>query len=356
MNEDLSTSTTEELLLYETEAEAQEDDALFEHYQLEAAKGQGMLRIDKFIVNFRPQISRTKVQRAADLGFLFVNGTPVKSSYKVKPLDKVSLMLPFPPPPELKAEEIPLNIAYEDDYLLMVNKAADMVCHPSVGHYSGTLIHALLWHFEHLPQPANPQDYPRPGLVHRIDKGTSGLLVIAKEENALAHLSKQFFDKTTDRIYHAIVWGDVKADSGTITGHIARSPKDRKLFAVYADGSQGKHAITHYRVLERFGIATLVECKLETGRTHQIRVHFKHIGHPLFGDTFYGGDRQVYGPQTQKIKQFVQNCLELMPHQALHAKTLAFYHPHTGKRMEFDSEVAPAFQALLDKLRKYGGM
>lgn len=352
----------EEPILYEEDEEevnpysdeSQDDDGLFEHYQIEAAKGQGMIRVDKFIVNFRPQISRTKVQTAADLGFLRVNGNPVKSSYKIKPLDKVTLVLPFPPPPELTAENIPIDIVYEDEDLLLVNKDAMMVCHPSIGHYTGTLIHALLWHFENLPSPTIQQEHARPGLVHRIDKGTSGLLLIAKTEYALSYLAKQFFEKSTGRIYYAIVWGDVKADEGTITGHIGRSPKDRKVFTVYTDGSQGKHAVTHYRVLERYGIATLIECQLETGRTHQIRVHLKHIGHTLMGDSFYGGDKQLYGPNTKKFQQFVANCLEIMQRQALHAKTLEFNHPTQKKRLAFNSELPADFVALMEKLRKYG--
>ena len=331
----------------------EEDDALFEHYSITAAKGQGLLRVDKFLFNLKPFLSRTKIQKAADAGCLIVNGKPVKSSYKIKPEDKVQIMLPFPPRPKLQAEDIPIDIIYEDTELLLVNKTAMMVVHPSIGHHTGTLIHALLWHFDRLPLPLIPQEHPRPGLVHRIDKGTSGLLIIAKTEPAMVSLSKQFFDRTTGRLYHAIVWGDVKQDAGTVTGNIGRSMRFRKLFVVYEDESQGKHAVTHYRVLERFGVATLIECKLETGRTHQIRVHMKHIGHTLVGDAFYGGDKPMNVPNTQKLRQFVNNCLEIMQRQALHAKTLSFDHPKTGERMSFDSELPQDFTLLLQKLRKY---
>ncbi len=334
--------------------ETQEEDSLFEHYSITAAKGQGQMRVDKFLVNFKPNISRTKIQNAADAGCLIVNGKAVKCSYKVKPDDKIQIMLPFPPPPELQAEDIPIEIIYEDKEVLLVNKTASMVVHPSLGHYSGTLVHALLWHFKQLPPPLLPQEYPRPGLVHRIDKGTSGLLIIAKTEPAMTSLCKQFFDRTTGRLYHALVWGDLKAEGGTIIGNIGRSIRDRKIFMVYEDGSQGKHAVTHYRVLERFGIATLIECKLETGRTHQIRVHLKHIGHTLVGDSFYGGDKPSGNvQQSQKIRQMVQNILEIMQRQALHAKTLAFEHPASGYRLSFDSEYPEDFYLLLEKLRKY---
>jgi 23S rRNA pseudouridine1911/1915/1917 synthase len=333
--------------------EVQEEDGLFEHFEIVAAKGQGLLRVDKFITNLRPMASRTKIQAAADADCLHVNGKPVKSSYKVKPFDKISLMLPYPPPPELKAENIPIDIIYEDDDLLMVNKSAEMVVHPSIGHHSGTLIHAVLWHFEHLPQPAIPQNIPRPGLVHRIDKGTSGLLVLAKNDYAMAFLAKQFFDRTTSRLYYAIVWGEIKQDHGTITGNIGRSTRDRKIFMVYPEGDAGKHAVTHYRVLEYYGIATLIECKLETGRTHQIRVHLKHIGHPLIGDSFYGGDKLPPTMNTQKRLQFANNCLHIMRRQALHAKTLGFIHPSKGIEMAFDSNLPEDFMELREKLQKY---
>lgn len=340
----------EETLLLEDD-----NDSLYEHYQFISAKGQMMMRVDKFLVNFLSHISRSKIQNAAELDCIHVNGKPVKSSYKVKPFDKVALVLPYPPPPELAAENIPINIHYEDEHLLLVNKKPEMVCHPSIGHHTGTLIHALLWHFEQLPAPATPQDYPRPGLVHRIDKGTSGLLLIAKTDYAMAHLAKQFFDKTTDRLYYAIVWGNVKQDEGTITGYIGRSAKDRKVFTIYDNEEQGKYAVTHYKVLERYGgIATLVQCNLETGRTHQIRVHMKHIGHTLMGDGFYGGDKQLAGQHTKKSQHFVDACLEIMKRQALHAKTLGFTHPHTNERMSFDSELPEDFVKLQEKLRNYG--
>lgn len=337
-----------------TDADGGDDDGLHEHYRWAAAKGQTMMRVDKFIVTQHGNMSRTKIQHAADLQMLHANGKPVKSSYKVKPLDVITLMLPYPPPPALQAEDIPLEIAYEDEDILIVNKEPNMVCHPGVGNHTGTLVHALLWHFEHLPPPTLPQNQPRPGLVHRIDKGTSGNLVIAKTEFAMADLCKQFFDRTTDRIYYAVVWGNVKADAGTVTGNIGRSTKDRKVFMVYTDGVNGKHAVTHYTVLERFGgVATLVQCKLETGRTHQIRVHMKHIGHTLLGDAFYGGDKPTGFQLTQKLKQFTDNCLEIMQRQALHAKSLALTHPITGERMLFESELPSDFVQLLEKLRNY---
>lgn len=333
---------------------SEEEDELYEHHSLISAKGQSQIRVDKFLVNFLPNISRNKIQRAAEVGSVQVNGIAVKSSYKVKPGDKVSLMLPFPPPPELEAEDIPLNIHYEDDDIILVNKIAEMVCHPSIGHHTGTLIHGLLWHFAQLPKPKNPQDYPRPGLVHRIDKGTSGLLMIAKNEYAMAFMGKQFFDRTIDRLYYAIVWGDMKKESGTIVGNIGRSARDRKVFTVFEDASQGKHAVTHYKVLERFGIATLIQCKLETGRTHQIRVHLKHIGHTLVGDGFYGGDKPNLQNATQKMRQFADNCLEIMQRQALHAKTLGFEHPtQKAERLFFDSELPEDFVLLIEKLRKF---
>jgi len=312
----------------EAEDNEREDDDLYDHYTLTAAKGQKPVRVD--------------------------NGKEVKVSYKVKAGDTVRLMLPFPPPPELTPEKMDLDIRYEDESLLIVHKPAGMVVHPSFGHWTGTLIHGLLWHCEHLPAPGKAPEPIRPGLVHRIDKDTSGLLVVAKEEYAMAHLSKQFFDHTTDREYHAIAWGDIPKDKGTITGEVGRSKTDRKKFHNYPDGSgKGKPAITHYEVLERYGSMTLVKCKLETARTHQIRVHMKHLGHPLFSDVFYGGDRILAGGKTKKYQQFIKNCFAILPRRALHAKTLAFDHPQTGDRMTFDSEWPEDFQHLIEKLRKW---
>lgn len=332
---------------------AREEDLLYEHYTLQASNKQRPLRVDKFLSNLLPFTSRSRIKNASKTGAIMVNDQPVKASFKVKAGDVVKLVLPYPPSPELEPENIPLDIRYEDEYLLVVHKPPGMVCHPSLGHWSGTLVHGLLWHFGQLPQ-AKGQELPRPGLVHRIDRDTSGILVVAKEEYAMAHLSKQFFDRSTDRLYHALVWGDVQDDTGTIVANVGRSQRNRKLFQAFpADSDKGKHAVTHYQVLERFGVATLLACKLETGRTHQIRVHAKHIGHPLFQDADYGGDKILAGPPTKKYQQFMRNCFALMPRQALHAKSLSFDHPATGQRMHFDSELPADFEAVLQKLRAY---
>ena len=331
-----------------------EEDALFDHYTLIAQKGQKPIRVDKFLANQLPLTSRSRIKNASQTGSITVNGQQVKVSYKVKPGDTVKLMLPYPPVPKLEAEPIELDIRYEDDEMILVNKPPGMVCHPSLGHRSGTLVHGLLWHFQHLPSPSQKQPHPRPGLVHRIDKDTTGLLVIAKTEYAMAHLSKQFFDRTTDRLYQAIVWGDIRGgDSGTIVAHVGRHPKNRKIFYAFPDGSQGKHAVTHYKVLERYGVATLVECKLETGRTHQIRVHMKYLGHTLFNDSDYGGDKILKGPNTQKYRQFLKNCLEILPRQALHARTLSLNHPVSGERMHFECELPDDMSGAIEKLRNY---
>jgi 23S rRNA pseudouridine1911/1915/1917 synthase len=347
------TEFPEDIELTSAEQELAEDsDALFEHYLLTAAANQRPMRIDKFLANQLPQTSRSRIKHASQAGSITVNGVAVKVSYKLKPHDEIRLMLPYPPPPSLEAEDIPLNIRYEDDHLIILHKEAGMVVHPSFGHHTGTLIHALLWYFEGLPHKTEgPGKLPRPGLVHRIDKDTTGLMVIAKQDYAMAHLSKQFFDHTTGRTYQAIVWGDVEQDEGTIEAHIGRNPKDRKFYYAYPDGREGKHAITHYKVLERFGLVTLVECRLETGRTHQIRVHMKFLGHTLFGDRNYGGDQVLKGNHTKKLQQMMRNCLELLPRQALHAKTLDLTHPHTGERLRFDSELPEDMQSVLDKLR-----
>lgn len=329
---------------------------LFDHYTLVATNGQTAMRVDKFLSNLLPGVTRSRIQNASKTGSIAVNGVPVKVSYKVKGGDTIKLLLPYPPPPELDAEDIPIDVRYEDDDLMIVYKAADMVVHPGVGNHTGTLVNALLWHVQHsspLPLGKGIEGEQRPGLVHRLDKNTTGIMVVAKHEQALAHLSKQFFDRTTDRRYWAVVWGDVKEDEGTITGNTGRSLKNRKIFRVFPEGDYGKHAVTHFKVLERFGIATLVELKLETGRTHQIRVHMKYHGHTLFGDGEYGGDKVLSGLLTKKYQQFINNCLLLMPAQALHAKTLSFDHPRTGKRMVFDSEPPPNFLALMEKLRKW---
>ncbi len=337
---------------YDSETE-QDDDGLFEHYTFEIAKGQSPLRIDKFLSNVMPMTSRSKIKNASLTGSITVNEKSAKMAYKVKPADIIKVMLPFPPPPELKGEPMELDIRYEDDQFLMVHKPPGMVCHPSLGHWAGTLVNGLLWHFEQLPPPATEQEHPRPGLVHRIDKDTSGLLVIAKAEYAMAHISRQFFDHTTDRTYYALVWGDMAEEKGTVVAHIGRHPKMRKLYHAYPEGETGKSAITHYKVLERFGPLTLVACVLETGRTHQIRVHLKHIGHPLLSDSFYGGDSIRGGPYGKKELDLLHKCLQLLPRQALHAKTLGLTHPRTGERMVFDSELPEDFQQTLDLLRSW---
>ncbi|MBR9844689.1 MAG: RluA family pseudouridine synthase [Algicola sp.] len=328
------------------------DDELFEHHSFIADKGQAPLRIDKYLMNRIENATRNKIQAAAKDGSIYVNGTPVKSNYKVKPLDKIRVLLEHPPYEYLLTpEDIPLDIVYEDDQLLVINKPAGMVVHPGHGNYSGTLINALVFHIENLPNNSSE----RPGLVHRIDKDTSGLLVIAKTEKAMTHLSKQFFNKTSEREYLAIVWGNVEDDEGTIEGHIGRHPKNRLQNTVFEgdDEDKGKPAVTHYKVLERLGYVTLVSCKLETGRTHQIRVHMKHIGHTLFNDERYGGERILKGTTFSKYKQFVENCFKLLPRQALHAKTLGFKHPTTGEQMQFDSPIPEDMQQCIEKWRQY---
>jgi 23S rRNA pseudouridine1911/1915/1917 synthase len=328
----------------------QED--LFEHYKFQADPRQEQVRIDKFLGERLANTSRNKIQTAAKNGNILVNGEKVKQNYRVKPGDIVSMVLPYPVREfELKAQDIPIQIVYEDDSLVLVNKEAGMVVHPGHGNYDGTLVNALIFHFEQLPEL--PSDYSgRPGLVHRIDKNTSGLLVIAKTENALTKLAKQFYDKITTRKYIALVWGDVE-DEGTITGHIARSKKNRKVMAVYPDGEEGKHAVTHFKVLERFGYVTLVECRLETGRTHQIRAHFKWIGHPLFNDIEYGGNRVLKGLKTSKYQKFIENNFSLFKGQALHAKSLGFKHPTTSEGMQFHAPLPDYFEMALKRFRDY---
>lgn len=336
--------------MQEENYEIQENADLYEHYRFTATEGQEPLRVDKFLMNFIENATRNKIQQAAKAGNILVNDTPVKSNYKVKPKDVVKVVLAYPPHENLLvAEDIPLNIVYEDDDVIVVNKEPGMVVHPGHGNYSGTLVNGLIHHIENLPKNSNE----RPGLVHRIDKDTSGLLVVAKTEFAMAHLSKQFFDKTTERLYYALVWGNVADDEGTIEGHIGRSQKDRMQMAVYPDGEFGKPAVTHYKVIERFTYVTLVQCKLETGRTHQIRAHFKYIGHTLFNDERYGGDQILKGTTFTKYKQFVDNCFKVLPRQALHAKTLGFVHPTSGEFMKFESEVPEDIVACLEKWRRY---
>ena len=325
---------------------------MYEHHRIEAENGQNLLRVDKFLMTRLPNASRTKIQEAADAGNIRVNGNPVKSSYKVKPRDIVTVMMAYPRREiEIIPEDIPLDIVYEDEALLVINKPAGMVVHPSYGHYSGTLVNALAWHLRGNPL-FNAAD-PRPGLVHRIDKDTSGLLVVAKTEKAKNHLAAQFFHKTSSRRYIAVCWGNLESETGTITGNIGRSLANRKVMACFPDGSHGKPAVTHWRVLERLGYVNVVECILETGRTHQIRAHFKHIRHPLFNDKDYGGDEILKGTTFAKYRQFVQNCVDTCPRQALHAKTLGFDHPLTGERLSFDSPLPDDMRRLIEKWRAY---
>jgi 23S rRNA pseudouridine1911/1915/1917 synthase len=326
------------------------EEELFEHFKFEVPKGQLLLRIDKYLMGMLPNATRNKIQNAATSGNIFVNNLTVKSNYKVKPLDVVQVMLSHPPfENRVDPEDIPLNIVYEDDALLLINKPAGLVVHPGHGNYTGTLVNALAFHFENLPKNSSE----RPGLVHRIDKDTTGLLVIAKTEAAMTHLAKQFEAKTTEREYIAIVWGNVKDDQGTIEGNISRNVRDRMQMSVFDDPEIGKPAVTHYKVLERFGYVTLVSCILETGRTHQIRVHMKYIGHTLFNDERYGGNLILKGTTFTKYKQFIDNCFKILPRQALHAKTLGFIHPTTGEMMRFDTEIPQEIQECIDKWRAY---
>lgn len=330
--------------------EGEEYQDIFEHYRFTADKGQKPLRVDKFLLNLISGPSRNKIQQAAEAGNILVNEQSVKSNYKVKPEDTVRIVLAYPPPDkELKPQNLDLHIEYEDNDVIIINKQAGMVVHPGVGNPDGTLVNGLLHHLQSLPG----KETERPGLVHRLDKDTSGIMVIAANEIAMANLARQFFERTTGRTYQALVWGDLEQNEGTITGHIGRSEKERKHFRVYPEGEEGKHAVTHYKVLERFGYVTLVECRLETGRTHQIRVHFQYIGHPLFMDKFYGGDQVVKGPSFSKYRQFVENCFALCPRQALHAKTLEFEHPTRQERLRFDSALPTDMAALLEKWRRY---
>jgi 23S rRNA pseudouridine1911/1915/1917 synthase len=336
----------------QTQEDLDQNDELYEHHSFKASKGQEPLRVDKFLMNFIENATRNKVQQAAKDGNIYVNGIPVKQNYKVKAGDEVKVLLAYPPYENLLTpEDIPLDIVYEDDALLVVNKAAGMVVHPGHGNYSGTLINALVYHFENLPN--NSSD--RPGLVHRIDKDTSGLLVVAKTEAAMAYLSNQFFHKTSKREYVAIAWGNLNEEEGTIEGNIGRNPKNRLQNIVYLgeDADQGKPAVTHYKVIERLGYVTLISCQLETGRTHQIRVHLKHIGHTLFNDERYGGDKILKGTTFTKYKQFVDNCFKVLPRQALHAKKLAFEHPTTKEWMEFNSEIPEDMAQCIERWKNY---
>jgi 23S rRNA pseudouridine1911/1915/1917 synthase len=342
-------------VIEEDEVEGTENEQeLYEHYRFVVDKGQSMIRIDKHLVNLMSGISRNRLQDAANAGNIFVNDKAVKSSYRVKPLDVISIVLAYPPSQfEIIPQDIPIDIVFEDEDIMLINKKPGIVVHPGFGNFDGTLLNAIAWHLRD-NENFDPND-SRIGLVHRIDKDTSGLILIAKTPEAKTHLGKQFFDKTTQRRYHAVVWGNVKEDEGTIIGSLARNPRDRMQFIVFPDGENpfAKYAVTHYRVLERYGYVTLVECRLETGRTHQIRVHMKHIGHTLFNDERYGGNVILKGTTSAYYKAFVKNCFFSCPRQALHAKTLGFVHPRTGEFMHFESELPDDIKELIDMWRKY---
>jgi 23S rRNA pseudouridine1911/1915/1917 synthase len=332
----------------------QDDDALFEHHRIVADKGQSLLRIDKFLCDRLPNTSRSKIQDAIHNGFILVNNQPIKPNYKVHPLDVITVSLPEPPRSgELKPENIPLNIVFEDEHVLVLNKEPGMVVHPGYNNWEGTLVNALVYHFQQLPEMQGNEG--RPGLVHRIDKDTSGLMVIAKTEVAMMSLARQFFHHTIERTYYALVWGEPKEPKGTINAPLGRSPKDRRITMVYeGDMAQyGRHAITHYEVIQSLRYVSLVKCRLETGRTHQIRAHMKYIGHPLFNDVTYGGNQILKGTPFSKYRAFVENCFSLMPRQALHAKSLGFEHPVSKQMMQFDSELPADFRSVLEKWEHY---
>ena len=332
--------------------ELQGQQELYEHYRFVVDRGQSPVRIDKYLFNHLENISRNKIQNAARAGNILVTGNPAKSNYKIKPGDIISIVLPQPLHEfELIPENIPINIVYEDDDIIVVNKDPGMVVHPGHGNYTGTLVNALAYHLKDLPLFQKGEI--RPGLVHRIDKGTSGILLVAKTDLALNRLAKQFYDRNTQRTYVALVWGNFDSDTGTITGNIGRNLKERMKMKVFKDSEQGKYAITHFKVLENLGYVSLIECRLETGRTHQIRVHMEFAGHPVFNDDRYGGDKILKGTTFSKYRQFVQNCFKLMPRPALHAKSLGFKHPISNKPMFFDSELAQDMQVVVDKWRNY---
>ncbi|MFD2569284.1 RluA family pseudouridine synthase [Spirosoma soli] len=336
----------------EREEILEEDDDLYEHHRIVVDKGQSPLRIDRFLMDRLQNATRTKIQAAIDVESVRVNGNVTKASYKIKPSDVITISLPHPPrDTDIKPENIPLTIHYEDDDLLVLNKPAGMVVHPAHGNWEGTLVNALVYHFQNLPTSRNGDI--RPGLVHRIDKDTSGLMVIAKTEYAMTHLARQFFEHSIERTYNALTWGVPEPADGTIKGYIGRSAKDRKVQTIYDDETKGKWSVTHYKTLEPLRYVALVQCNLETGRTHQIRAHFKHIGHPLFNDVMYGGDRVLRGNPVGSYKTFVENAFKLLPRQALHAKSLGFMHPSTQQWLQFDSDLPDDFQAVLDKWRKY---
>jgi 23S rRNA pseudouridine1911/1915/1917 synthase len=339
-------------MIESNEVNDEQDDELFEHYRIVADGRQSPLRIDKFLMARLPNVTRTKIQGGIHEGFVKVNEKAIKPNYRVHPEDVITVAFPEPPrDTEVIPENIPLNIVFEDEHLLVVNKPAGMVVHPAYQNWSGTLVNALAWHFKNLPQM--PGNDGRPGLVHRIDKDTSGLLVIAKDDATITGLAKQFFDHTIERTYHALVWGIPQPDAGTINVAVGRSLKDRRVTVAFPDGEMGRHAITHYKVLQDLRYVSLVECKLETGRTHQIRAHMKHLGHPLFNDAMYGGDQVLKGTTFSKFKQFVDNCFKILPRQALHAKTLGFIHPVTKKFLQFDSELPADIKEVIEKWENY---
>lgn len=337
----------------EDDVEGEEENGLYEHFRFVADQGQQLLRVDKFLVDHMQKASRNRIQQAAEAGCILVNGKPVKSNYRVKPRDVVSVVMGRPRyEMEITPEDIPLDIVYEDEDVLVVNKPAGLVVHPGHGNWTGTLVNALAWHLR--DNPDYDVNDPRLGLVHRIDKDTSGLLVVAKTPDAKTHLGKQFFNKTTKREYRALVWGIPSPATGRIEGNIGRSLKDRLQMAVYpSDSELGKHAVTHYEVLEQLGHVSLVRCVLETGRTHQIRVHMRHIGHPLFNDARYGGDQILRGTTAASYRQFVNNCFAICPRQALHARTLGFVHPRTGEEMFFSAPIPTDMEQLIERWRNY---
>ncbi len=338
--------------MYEEEKFDPESDELFEHHRIVVDGGQQQLRIDKFLFARLPNVTRNKIQDAIKQGFVLVNEHDVKPNYKVRPKDEIVISLPEPPrDTEVIPEDIPLNIIYEDDQLLVVNKLAGMVVHPAFQNWSGTLVNALTYHFQHLPTMADNEG--RPGLVHRIDKDTSGLLVIAKTEKAMNVLAKQFFDHTIERTYYALVWGEPEPAKGTVHVNLGRSLKDRRVTTAFPEGDFGRDAITHYEVIKSLRYVSLVKCNLETGRTHQIRAHMKYLGHPLFNDAMYGGDKLLKGTPFSKYRAFVDNCFKIIPRQALHAKSLGFIHPQTRKFMQFDSELPEDFSSVIEKWEHY---
>lgn len=328
-----------------------DNEELYEHHFFEVEKKHDLIRIDKFLLLRLPNTSRNKIQKSILSGYVFCNDKLVKANYKIKPLDKISIRFEYEPyNREIIPENIPIDIIFEDNDIIVLNKPSNMVVHPSYGHYSGTLVHALLYKYKDIQDSVDNQ---RPGLVHRLDKNTTGLMVVARNSSALNHLSNQFSDRTINREYLALVWGDLKNDQGTIVGNIGRNKKNRKLMTVFTDKEEGKHAITHYKVIERFRYVTLVQCKLETGRTHQIRIHMKHIGHPLFNDLEYGGDKILRGTTFSKYKKFIQNCFKILPRQALHATRLSLIHPTNNKLVTFESILPNDMTGVIDRWRNY---